>query len=101
MRFAISLVALFISIDLRADPIHIYYETDSNFAHEIKDIFTREYSLPEEIITLKKINFCKEIREKSKLDICLNENGDLQVVSVDQRFISESLKVFKAPKGHL
>ncbi len=101
MRFAISLVALFISIDLRADPIHIYYETDSNFAHEIKDIFTQEYSLPEEIITLKRVNFCREIREKSKLDICLNENGDLQVVSVDHRFISESLKVFKAPKGHL
>jgi hypothetical protein len=86
---------------LEAGPIHIFYETNNDLAYEVKKIFTEQYSIPEEIISMKQISNCQQITGEGKLDLCINENGDLQVVSADQRFISDSLKVFKAPKGHL
>jgi hypothetical protein len=100
MKYVISFYCILFCLNLRADPIHIYYENDSYFADEIKLILTDQYNIPEEIITLKKTPLCKDVIKKSKLDVCINKNGDLNVVSVDDRFISESLKVFKAPKGH-
>ena len=100
MKYAISCYCFLLITSLKADPIFIYYESDSQYANEIKNIMTDQYSIPDDMMTLRQVRLCKEIKGKSKLDMCINENGDLNVVSVDQRFISESLKVFKAPKGH-
>jgi hypothetical protein len=101
MKYVISLMLILTPLVLKADPIHIFYETNNDLAYEVKKIFTEQYSIPEEIISIKQISNCQQITGEGKLDLCINENGDLQVVSADQRFISDSLKVFKAPKGHL
>ncbi len=101
MKYVTSLMLILSPLVLKADPIHIFYETNNDLAYEVKKIFTEQYNIPEEIISMKKISKCQQISGEGKLDLCINKNGDLQVVSADQRFISESLKVFKAPKGHL
>jgi hypothetical protein len=62
-----------------------------------KDILIQNYKIPEELIAIKSIEKCEELRSEGKLDLCLKDNGDLYLVSVDHEFINESLKVFRAP----
>lgn len=97
MRFVIKLLPLFITAKIFASPIQIFYEDRPSQAQIVKDIFTNNYSIPEELISLEEVKSCEGLRNKGKLDVCLNNNGDLLVVSVDRGFISESLKIFQAP----
>ncbi len=93
MKYVIS---LFISLSVCASPIHLYYETNSMEANMLKDILINDYQIPEELISLKGIRECDEVKGGGKLDLCLKNNGDLLMVSVDRNFVNESLKVFKA-----
>jgi hypothetical protein len=93
MKFFISLV----SFSTLASPIHIFHEHRPERAHIVKSIFLEKYSVPEELVTLKITDSCEGLAKGGKLDLCLKNNGDLKVVSVDRGFISESLKIFQAP----
>ncbi len=98
MKFVTSILALmFVSTNVCASPIKIFFERDIAQAETVKEIFTTTYQIPEELISLKQVVSCAGLREKGRLDLCLNDNGDLLVVSVDSGFISESLKIFRAP----
>lgn len=98
MKFVISILALMVvSTNVSASPIKIFYEQDIARAEIVKDIFTTTYQIPEDLIALKQVPSCAGLRERGRLDLCLNDNGDLLVVSVDSGFISESLKIFRAP----
>ena len=98
MKFGISfLVMLMTMSSVSASPIKIFYERDIARAEMVKEIFTSTYQIPEDLIALKEVTNCSEVKGKGKLDLCLNDNGDLLVVSVDSGFISESLKIFRAP----
>jgi hypothetical protein len=97
MKYVISSFALSLSLGLFASPIRIFYEVDSTRAGWVKEILIQNYKIPEDLIVLKNIAKCRGIEAKGKLDLCINDNGDLSVVSVDQRFISESLKIFYTP----
>lgn len=94
MKFVISF--LFFA-SAYASPIQVYFESDSTQAKMLKDILITDYQIPEELITMKKIKECEGIKTSGKLELCLKNNGDLLVVSVDRHFINESLKVFQAP----
>jgi hypothetical protein len=94
MKFIIS---FFISFTALGSPIHIYYESSPIEAMMFKDIMKIDYSIPEELILLKKVRRCEVVKGEGKLDLCLKNNGDLFMVSVDRGFINESLKVFQAP----
>jgi hypothetical protein len=94
MKFVISLL---FSLSAVASPIHVYYEGSSLEAKMFKDIMINDYRIPEDLILLKRVYECEVIKAEGKLDICLKNNGDLILVSVDKRFINESLKVFQAP----
>ena len=94
MKFVISFL---FCTNLYAAPIQVYYETDSHEAKMLKDILVSDYQIPDELISLKKIKECDGIKTSGKLELCLKNNGDLLVVSVDRNFINESLKVFQAP----
>ena len=80
-----------------AAPIQVFYEEEPSRAQIVKDIFVVSYQIPEDLIALKEVAKCDELDERGKLDLCLNNNGDLFIVSVDRGFISESLKIFQAP----
>ena len=102
MKFIINLIAPAIVLILametcEAAPIQIFYEHDSLNAQEVKTIFTAKYHIPEDLIALRPVGKCDGLNVRGKLDVCLNNNGDLIVVSVDRGFISESLKIFQAP----
>ncbi len=98
MKFIINFIALAgISANVMAAPIQVFYEEEPSRAQIVKDIFTEGYQIPEDLIVLKKVAKCDELDERGKLDLCLNNNGDLLIVSVDRGFISESLKIFQAP----
>ncbi len=94
MKFVIS---LFITTTIYANPIHLYHEGNSIEANMFKDILMTDYLIPEELITFKITRNCEELKGVGKLDLCLKNNGDLLMVSVDREFINESLKVFQAP----
>jgi hypothetical protein len=66
-------------------------------AQMLQAILMDDYQIPEELILIRETRDCDVIREKGKLDLCLKNNGDLVVVSVDKEFVNESLKVFRAP----
>ena len=98
MKFGISFLMMLLTMkSVSASPIKIFYEQDITRAETVKEIFTSTYQIPEDLIALKEVASCSEIKGKGKLDLCLNDNGDLLVVSVDSAFISESLKIFRAP----
>lgn len=80
-----------------AAPIRIFHEGNIEKAHTVKNIFSQNYQIPEELIVLKLVSNCGDLKGKGKLDVCLNNNGDLIIVSVDRGFVNESLKIFWAP----
>lgn len=94
MKFVIS---LFFTTTIFANPIHLYHEGNSIEANMFKDILMTDYLIPEELITFRLIRDCETLKGIGKLDLCLKNNGDLLIVSVDREFINESLKVFQAP----
>lgn len=94
MKFVISLLFTFKAL---AAPILINHEGNLLEASMFKDIMISEYSIPEDLIVMKQISQCEEIKNEGKLNICLKNNGDLLLVSVDRGFVDESLKVFQAP----
>ena len=94
MKYAISLL---ITLNVSASPIQVFYESDPVRAQIVKEIFTVQYQIPDELIVAKKVALCEELRIRGKLDLCLKNNGDLLVVSVDRSFINDSLKIFQAP----
>ena len=96
MRFATSLLLL-MSFNVAASPIKIFYEGEATRAGWVRDIFTNTYSIPSELIGLESVSNCDDLQERGKLDLCLKNNGDLLVVSVDRGFVTESLKIFQAP----
>ncbi len=95
MKSAISL--LMFSVSVSASPIHLYHESNSTEALRYKEILMSEYQIPEDLIMMKTIRSCDGLKGEGKLDLCLKNNGDLLMVSVDREFINESLKVFRAP----
>lgn len=94
MKFAISLL---ITFPVFASPIRIFHEKKLESAEIVRGIFLQQYSIPEELIVMTEVTSCEELKGKGKLDLCLKNNGDLLVVSVDRGFIDESLKIFQAP----
>lgn len=94
MKFFIS---FFMCASLEASPIKIFHENAPENASQVKDIFITGYQIPEELIEMKQVKDCELLKERGKLDLCLKNNGDLLVVSVDKRFVSESLRIFQAP----
>jgi DNA/RNA endonuclease YhcR with UshA esterase domain len=78
-------------------PIRIYQEPGAPDATLIREILMDDYQVPEELIGVYGVGDCEEIKRRGKLDLCLKNNGDLEVVSVDKNFIHESLKIFRAP----
>lgn len=96
MKFVTSL-ALFLTLPVLASPIRIFHEKEDGRARIVKEIFLQQYFIPEELIAMKEISDCEGLKGQGKLDLCLKNNGDLLVVSVDRGFIYESLKIFQAP----
>lgn len=94
MKFVISLL---IAGSAYASPIHLFHEGSESDAIIYRDILVSEYKIPEELILTKKVEKCEWQKARGKLDLCLKNNGDLYLVSVDREFINESLKVFAAP----
>lgn len=94
MRFAIS---FFLCTSALASPINVFHEGNVHEANMYKAILEREYKIPEELVTVRLIKTCDGLKAVGKLDLCLKNNGDLLMVSVDREFVDESLKVFKAP----
>lgn len=95
MKFAISLFILSVA---HAAPIHLAYEGDARYAQKLRETLVTEYQVPESLIELMRIGDCEDWDQNGKLDLCLKNNGDLLVVSVDRQFVLESLKVFRAPE---
>jgi hypothetical protein len=94
MKFVTSLL---LTTQVLASPIHLYHERNLEEAQMLQAILMDDYQIPEELILIRETRDCDVIREKGKLDLCLKNNGDLVVVSVDKEFVNESLKVFRAP----
>lgn len=94
MKFIIS---FFLMGHVFGSPINVYHEMNMSEARIYKDIFQNDYNIPEDLIEIKITGNCEGQKSNGKIDLCLKNNGDLYVVSVDRKFIDESLKVFTAP----
>lgn len=96
MKFVTSILML-LSFELRAAPIRVFYEGDDIYAIAIRDVLVKEYQIPYELIEVSKNTSCEKLNKSGKLDLCLKNNGDLKMVSVNREFVSETLKIFRAP----
>lgn len=93
MKYIISAI-LFLNFGLKAHPIHLHYEGDTEEANIYKVIMSTEYGIPNELISMKKVKECSTENGMGKLHICVKKNGDLVWISVDDHFVNESLKIF-------
>jgi hypothetical protein len=96
MKFVTSII-LFTALPALASPIRIYHEREEGRARVVREIFQQQYFIPEDLIATVEVSDCGNLKGQGKLDLCLKNNGDLLVVSVDRGFINESLKIFQAP----
>jgi DNA/RNA endonuclease YhcR with UshA esterase domain len=96
MKFVISFICLLPAVT-HASPIRIFHENKQEEARVVREIFLQQYAIPEDLIATQEVLSCEGLKGKGKLDLCLKNNGDLLVVSVDRGFINESLKIFQAP----
>lgn len=80
-----------------ASPIKVFFEGEALAAFHVKEQLLKEYQIPEELIEMKEVRACGEEKGQGRLNLCLKNNGDLVVVSVDREFINESLRIFRAP----
>ncbi len=96
MKFVTS-IGLLLALPAFAAPIRIFHEKEDDRARVVREIFLQQYFIPEDLIATKEVTDCEGLKGQGKLDLCLKNNGDLLVVSVDREFIHESLKIFQAP----
>jgi hypothetical protein len=79
-------------------PVQLYFEEGQRLEAIIyRDLLIQDYAVPEELITLTEVMKCETMSAKTEFELCIKSNGDLKVVSVDKKFIQESLSIFKAP----
>jgi hypothetical protein len=91
------IISFFITFNAYAFPLRIFHENGSERAEIVRNILIKGYGVPGDLIVTKNIQSCDEIAKKGKFDLCLKNNGDLLVVSVDRGFVNDSLKIFQAP----
>lgn len=99
MKFATSLTLLLACQLLWAmTPVQIYFESGQRLEAIIyRDLLMHDYLIPEELITVREVAECEARRARTEFELCIKSNGDLKLVSVDRKFIQESLSIFKAP----
>jgi hypothetical protein len=95
MKFAISF--LLIIGHVLASPIDLAHEAQIEGINALKVILIKTYKIPENLIGIRSVGSCESVQANGKMSLCLKKNGDLITVSVNQRFIQESLKIFQAP----
>jgi hypothetical protein len=93
MKFVIS--SLIILSTAYANPIRIFHENNLALTLELVETMQKEYLIPAALISISQ-GKCSWQHNRGKLDLCINENGDLELVSVDKNFI-ESIRIFQAP----
>ena len=91
------IISFFISFNTWSAPIQIFHENVLDRAHIVQNIFIQRYQIPQELMEKKETENCEGLQSRGNLDLCLKKNGDLLVVSVNRRFVTESLKIFYAP----
>ena len=99
MKLGISVALLFIhQLASAMTPVQIYFEAGQKLEAVIyRDLLIQDYLVPENLITLTEVYGCEEKKARTEFELCIKSNGDLKVVSVDRKFIQESLSIFKAP----
>lgn len=97
MKLGIS-VLFILSAKIWATPIQIHFERGQKIEASIyQDLLIRDYKIPEELISLNLVTNCDDRKRRTELELCIKNNGDLRLVSVDKNFIRDSLSVFIAP----
>ena len=99
MKLGISLLLLLSTQMLRAiTPVHIYFEAGQSLDAMIyRDLLIKDHAIPEDLISMSEVAECERKKARTEFELCIKSNGDLKVVSVDKKFIQESLSIFKAP----
>ena len=77
-------------------PIVISYEDSEEEALVYDELLKKKYNIPKDLIRLKEVRDCSEVKTEGKLCFCIKKEGDIVVVSIDQLFVDESLQVFKS-----
>lgn len=79
--------------------INIIHESNFNRAKIVKNIFNKQYMIPEKLISIKS-GLCIENIDERFLNICITKKGELLQLSSNIHFIRKSLKTFNTPKNN-
>ena len=96
MKFIINIFLLFFSLKSFA-LIRIEYTQDKQHnANLVKNILMEKYLVPEGLIDLKPVNTCLDHTNLDLiLDTCINEKGELLILSYNEVMLKKSFKIFK------
>ncbi len=97
MKSFFSLLILVSAFNLvLASQINIKYENDSiENALWVKSIFIERYSIPGDLIQIKKGDCIEAAYDQRFLNLCINKKGDLITISQDIKFKINSLLTFR------
>lgn len=95
MKLLISLCLIF-SLSAQAGVIVMSYAAGHELeAQRLVGVMESEHHIPGDFIELvASAEPCRETRSQVSWHLCINENGDLYEVAVDETFLQETLKVF-------
>lgn len=93
MKLVISLMTL--HLVATANLIVIYETPHSDHGQDVKNIFLKQYEIPEELVKVQKVEFCGEfLRARNALELCINKK-ELEVLNSSSTIV-QSLLVFKS-----
>lgn len=62
----------------------------------VSDIFIQKYAIPVKLISSIEQTECPNIvAERNILELCITKKGELNILSSNQKMLTESLKIFK------
>lgn len=96
MKLIFSIFLIIFCSQTFASMILIKYENKYKNALLIQDIFVKKYSIPRDLILIKKER-CLESKGSNFLELCINKKGELLTLSSDIKFKVKSLSIFRQP----
>lgn len=96
MKFLISLATIVLPLSSQAWVIQLTYPpTQEEEARHVYEQMIGEHHIPAGLVAMRVSSTpCAALRERTKWHLCIDASGNLQEVSADDLFLTETLRIF-------
>jgi hypothetical protein len=96
MKLFFSTFVLVLGLNVQAKSIRIFYHHNTDEAVYVKNLFLQKYKIPEKLVTLEyQENACEILDKNQVLDICIDDLGEMKVLTYNKEIIRKSFAIFR------